>query len=323
MVATDFGLSTNADDNAAALQRALDAAKGGGTVYVPAGMYSFKGPVTVPTGVELLDSSAAPHHTAAGGSVLLVRYGKGDENGAPFISLAPKSGLRGVLVWYPENPVLDPEPYPWAVRSLGEDTWLADVCIANAWRGADFATHPSGGHRIAYLSGVAWQKMLVIGNSSRRGWVEETLFNPHYSQRLAFNLPHVDGKPPAECPAGGVNIPVQSWNMRRRLEAHVFTDCADERIRGTFVFAAKDGMAFRGKNRATVPLIRFRRRRNHLPPPGEGFRDGAFAGTCASRRGEKRYPRYSSRKAPASTSRLATGERPCSARASCGCRSRA
>ena len=143
VVATDFGLSTNADDNAAALQRALDAAKGGGTVYVPAGMYSFKGPVTVPAGVELRGSSAAPHHTAAGGSVLLVRYGKGDENGAPFISLAPKSGLRGVLVWYPENPVLDPEPYPWAVRSLGEDTWLADVCIANAWRGADFACSPT------------------------------------------------------------------------------------------------------------------------------------------------------------------------------------
>ena len=223
-------------------------------MYVPAGMYSFKGPVTVPTGVELRGSSAAPHHTAAGGSILLVRYGKGDENGAPLISLAPKSGLRGVLVWYPENPIYAPEPYPWAVRSLGEDTWLADVCIANAWRGADFATHPSGGHRIAYLSGVAWQKMLVVGNSSRRGWVEETLFNPHYSQRLAFNLPHVNGKPPAGCPSGGKNIPVQSWNMRRRLEAHVFTDCADERIRGTFVFAAKDGMAFRGKNRATVMM---------------------------------------------------------------------
>ena len=254
VVATDFGLSTNANDNAAALQRALDAAKGGGTVYVPSGMYSFKGPVTVPAGVELRGSSAAPHHTAAGGSVLLVRYGRGEEEGTPFISLASRAGLRGVLVWYPENPVLDPEPYPWAVRSLGEDTWLADVCIANAWRGADFASHPSGGHRVAYLSGVAWQKMLSVANSSRRGWVEETLFNPHYSQRLAFGLPNVMGKPPAECPSGGVNIPVQSWNMRRRLEAHAFRDCADERIRGTFVFAAKDGMSFRGRNSAKIVM---------------------------------------------------------------------
>jgi len=254
VTATDFGLSTNADNNAAALQRALDAAKGGGTVYVPSGMYSFKGPVTVPTGVELRGSSAAPHHTAAGGSVLLVRYGRGDEDGIPFISLATGAGLRGVLVWYPENPILDPEPYPWAVQSLGEDTWLVDVCIANAWRGVDFASHPSGGHRIAYLSGVAWQKMLSIANSSRRGWVEETLFNPHYSQRLAFGLPHVMGKPPAECPSGGVNIPVQSWNMRRRLEAHAFKDCADERIRGTFVFAAKDGMSFRGRNSAKIVM---------------------------------------------------------------------
>ena len=257
VIATDFGLSANMDDNATVLQKALNAAgDGGGTVYVPAGVYAFKNPVIVPTGVELRGCSAAPHHTVAGGSVLLVMFGKGNEDGQPFISLASGAGVRGLLVWYPENPVLDPVPYPWAVRSLGEDAWMVDMCLANAWRGADFASHPSGGHRISYLSGAAWRQMLAVGNSSRRGWVEETLVNPHYSWRLPGDLPRVEGKPPAKCPPSELKSQVNTkvWNVRRRLEAHSFTDCADERIRGTFVYGAKDGIAFRGRNNARIVI---------------------------------------------------------------------
>ena len=55
-VVTDFGASESKDDNAAAFQAALDLAganKGGGTVYVPAGLYKFRHDLVVPTGVEL------------------------------------------------------------------------------------------------------------------------------------------------------------------------------------------------------------------------------------------------------------------------------
>ena len=133
---------------------------------------------------------------------------------------------------------------------------MVDVCLANVWRGADFASHPSGGHRISYLSGAAWQQMLAVGNSSRRGWVEETLVNPHYSWRLPEDMPRVEGKPPAKCPPSELKSQVNTkvWNVRRRLEAHSFTDCADERIRGTFVYGAKEGIAFRGRNNVRVVI---------------------------------------------------------------------
>ena len=253
-LATDYGMSVTNPCNAAALQRALDAAgaAGGGTVYVPGGWYDFRAGVTVPTGVELRGNSATPHHTAAGGSVFMVRFGKGDEGGTPFVRLAAGAGLRGLCVWYPESPVYNPDPYPWAVRSLGENCWLADVNVANAWQGVDFMTHPSAGHRIAYLSGVAWKRMLFVGNSSGRGWVEDTLFNPHYSQRLPPKFPTVLGAQPADFPKPGPGYSVQSCRMRKQLEAHVFRDCADERIRGTFVYAAMDGLSFQGRNRAKV-----------------------------------------------------------------------
>ena len=253
--ASDFGLDAKAEDNAGAIRRALDrcAALGGGTVYVPAGYYAVKSGVTVPSGVELRGSSPAPHHTCSGGSVLLVRYGKGDEDGEPTVRLEPKSGLRGMTVWYPENPRENPQPYPWAVRSLGEDTYLMDVCIANAWRVADFATFPSGGHRISYLSGNGWKDGLKVGNSGRDGWVEETLFNPHYSHRLPGDLPFVAGVPPADWKNRPDLWTPSRW-MRKRFDAHAFENCAREHIRGTFVYAAREGMAFRGTTRARVVM---------------------------------------------------------------------
>jgi len=251
---TDFGASTNSPDNGPAFARALAAAQaaGGGTVYVPGGWYDFRSGVTVPTGVELRGNSAVPHHTAAGGSVLMVRFGKGDPDGKPFISLAPGAGCRGLAVWYPESPLNNPDPYPWTIRSLGPGCWLADVNVANAWRGVDFFTNPSEGHRIAYLSGVAWHTMLKVGNSHGTGWVEDTQVNPHYSRRLPKDFPKVEGKMPPECPGDGPNYAIHSWLMRKQLDAHVFENCSDERIRGTFVYAAKDGMTFRGRNRARV-----------------------------------------------------------------------
>lgn len=255
-VATDYGVAATNRDNAGALQKALDAARaaGGGTVYLPGGQYAFRRGVTVPTGVELRGNCATPHHTVSGGTMLLVCCGKGDEAGTPFVRLEPGAGLRGLSVWYPENPRYDPLPYPWTVRSLGPACWIADVNIANAWQAVDFASFPSDGHRIAYLSGNALRRGLFVGNCRTAGWVENTQLNPHYSSRLPRDLPRVDG----EIPAGfgkprPAYTPGSQW-MRRRLEAHVFRDCADERILSTFVYAARDGISFFGKNRASLVI---------------------------------------------------------------------
>ena len=255
-VATDYGVAGTNQDNAAALQRAFDVARaaGGGTVYLPGGRYAFRRGVTVPRGVELRGNCATPHHTVSGGTMLLVRFGKGEEAGTPFVQLEPGAGMRGLSVWYPENPRNDPLPYPWTIRSLGPGCWLADVNIANAWQAVDFMTHPSDGHRIAYLSGDAMRRGLFVGNCRTAGWVENTQLNPHYSQRLPEDLPHVDG----EIPAGfGKSRPGYSppahW-MRKQLEAHVFRDCADERILSTLVYAARDGISFCGRNRASLVI---------------------------------------------------------------------
>ena len=49
--------------------------------------------------------------------------------------------------------------------------------------------------------------------------------------------------------------PVAGWEagwLREHLEGFVFRDCVDETIVGTFLYAARDGIAFYGRNKANL-----------------------------------------------------------------------
>ncbi|MBP5321699.1 MAG: hypothetical protein J6334_11990 [Kiritimatiellae bacterium] len=247
----DFNASPSLDDNAAAFQAALDAAgreADGATVYVPAGYYHFRSNISVPSGVELRGCSDVPHHTISGGAVLMIHHGANEEEGAPFVSLQPGSGLRGLCFWYPEQPVAEAIPYPWTIRSMGKGCWMVDVNVGNAWQAADFATHPSDGHRISYFSGAMFRRGLFVGNCETRGWVEDVMFNPHYAIRVPNRFPRRTWRARPGNPQENNVIQQQ----RKQLEGIVFRDCRDEQIRGTFLYAAHDGIAFYGKTHAKM-----------------------------------------------------------------------
>jgi hypothetical protein len=238
VLATDYGASTDLEDNGPAFQKALDAAaeKGGATVYAPAGLYRFKTNITVPSNVELRGSFSVPHHTVSGGTVLMPTQGRGDENGTPFISLQPKSGLNGLCVWYPEQSTAEPTPYPWTVRSLGSDCWIVNTNIGNAWQAVDFLTNPSDNHYINYLSGGMMRRGLQVGNS-KNGTVIDVQFNPHYTHRLPSYLPH------QKLPDFFSFIDFQ----RANLDAIVVENALNETMIGNFLYAARDGLAFKGR----------------------------------------------------------------------------
>ena len=63
------------------------------------------GTLRVPSGVELRGCFDVPHHTVSAGSVLLTTHGAGNEKATPFLSLEPRSGLRGITVWHPEQKI--------------------------------------------------------------------------------------------------------------------------------------------------------------------------------------------------------------------------
>ena len=247
ILATDHGVSPEAADNTAPLQQALDAANGGGTVYVPAGLYRFSGSVRVPTGVELRGSFDVPHHTVSARTVLRPTGGAGQEDGQPFIELAEGSGARGLCVWYPEQNLAEPQPYPWAIRSLGPRCWLTDVNLGNAWQGVDFWTNPSDGHVIRYLSGCCLRRGLFVSKSDTTGWIENLQFNPHYALRLHPSLPH----PQYTGDIGGKLI----HDLRDRLDGIVIGRCRDEQLLGTFLYAADDGLAFKDDDGGATALV--------------------------------------------------------------------
>lgn len=239
VVVTAHGASPELEDNTEVFQKALAAAErmGGGTVYVPAGYYRFAGSLNVPSGVELRGCFDVPHHTQSGGSVLMPAGGRGDENGPPFIQLAERSGMRGLTIWYPDQDLLDIQPYPWSVRSMGPGCWLINVTISNAWQGVDFWTHPSDGHYISYLGGAYLKRGLFVSKCENEGWVVDVQMNPHYGLRLPADLP----RPQYD----GNTFDAIIDQQRGKLEAMVFGRCADEHIYRTFLYAAYDGIAFR------------------------------------------------------------------------------
>ncbi|MBM4035706.1 MAG: hypothetical protein FJ291_28535, partial [Planctomycetes bacterium] len=238
-VVTGFGAGAGEQDNTAAFAKALEAARkaGGGTVYVPAGNYRFAGEIVVPSGVELRGIFDVPHHTVSGGSVLMPTSGKGKADGTPFIRLEAKSGLRGLTIWYPDQDLRSIQPYPWAIQSLGPGCWLVDVTLGNAYQGADFWTHPSDGHVIRYLAGAVFKRGLFVSKCKGDGWVEDVQFNPHYCVRVHPSLasPYTEGK----------SIQGVIEYQRANLEGIVFGRCENEHVRGTFLYAAYDGIAFR------------------------------------------------------------------------------
>ncbi len=245
----DYGASADLADNGEAFQRALDAAgrnKGGGTVYVPAGYYRFAGDIRVPEGVELRGCLDVPHHTISDGSVLMPCHNAGREEGPAFVQLAAGAGLRGLSFWYPEQPLSAPVAYPWCVQSQGRGCWIVDTNIGNAWQGVDFASHPSDGHVIQYLSGAMFRRGLFVGNSGKRGWVEDVQFNPHYMGRRSKRLPFQAGAGWKDDLSNLIEY------QRQHLQGMIFRDCRDEQIRGTFLYAAHEGIAFYGNNRAQI-----------------------------------------------------------------------
>ena len=232
----DFGAERNTDkDSSAEIQAALDAAEkaGGGIVYLPGGKYWCNSPVHIPSGVEMRGVAEVPCHTMGGGSVILSVYGKGDENAPALVTMAEKSGIRGVLFYHPEQDPATPIEYPYAVQTQGKFCYVINTVFINMWQSLDMASYPSEGHYVSYISGAPFKVGVYCGNNDGEGWVENIQFNPHYWFRSNLpNAPHSRNWQPF-------------WfNQMKLLEALKFGYNKYEHLLGTFVFAAQHGIGF-------------------------------------------------------------------------------
>ena len=175
------------EDSTAAIQKALDAAaKEGGTVYLPGGVYRVEGALTVPKGVELRGSFDGPHYgngTWAG--TQLYAYGDRDkENGQPLITLSEKSGVRGFTVFYPEQGysdvgMVDEEKvhaFPPTVRA-DKKCWIQDMAMIGSYTAIDAMTNRCDDIVIYDVTGAAMKSTLELGHGVNGGVVQNLHFN--------------------------------------------------------------------------------------------------------------------------------------------------
>lgn len=125
-------------DNRAAIQKALDVvgALGGGTVYVPPGVYTLNGSIGVPANVTLRGEWSVATSTP-GQTILAARVPSGLV-GPPFISLAASAAVTNLSVWYPNQSFTSPLRYQPTIRSLHQSVSVSNVTLFNSDQGIFF-----------------------------------------------------------------------------------------------------------------------------------------------------------------------------------------
>lgn len=174
----NMDLSTAADCTSA-IQKALDkaSAEGGGIVYLPNGHYRMNGHLTIPTGVELKGSSDIATVPKRAGAILEVYENEGNENGTPFISMQPSSGVRGITIDYPnQNDPTSPKPYPYSIRG-NANVYIVNVGLRTAYRGVDLFTNKCDNHYVDYLAGHAYMNVIRVGGNSKDGIISNIQCN--------------------------------------------------------------------------------------------------------------------------------------------------
>ncbi len=172
---------TGAKDMTEALNKSLAyvAQQGGGVLFLPSGFYRIDGTVTIPTGVELKGSCDFARIPFMTGSILQIYGGKGDPDAASAIVMKEGSGLRAVVIDYPEQTVDDLTlvKFPYAIQGQGKDIWLFNVAFHNAWNGIDLMTYRCDNHYVSGACGVCINNFLKVGGGAENGVIRNYQLN--------------------------------------------------------------------------------------------------------------------------------------------------
>ena len=231
---TDFGAKKDGTtDDTEAFRKAIEAANGagGGIVWIPGGYYNVKSSLTVPTGVELRGVSECIHVSSGEGSVIYITDGKGDGDGAAFLTLKEGSGVRGLTFWYPEQAWNDVKAYPFAIRVTGKNCSVRNICLGNCYNGIDLSGTDCGGHYVENVTGTVLHKGIVLDGSKSKGSVIGTHFNLtfYYNVGTKAKLSDASGKFGYD-----MAVPVMQY-LNANMTAYEFGETKDELLLFVFI----------------------------------------------------------------------------------------
>ena len=180
---------TGVSDSTNAIQNALNQCQqnGGGTVFLPAGTYRITKNITVPAFVCLRGDWQDPDEGNEYGTILVadVMSKKTTEEG--LIKLGGSGGVYGLTIYYPEQSLEDPKPYPatFFVASDRSENFMAstvkNVTVINGYEG--IRTHATMNHEqltVENFKGTFLSIGLHLTNSSDVGTCTNISVRPTY-----------------------------------------------------------------------------------------------------------------------------------------------
>jgi hypothetical protein len=173
-VATDkqFGAVPNNGhvDNRAAIQAALNVVRfeGGGTVFLPGGVYTVRGPLFVPANVTLRGDWSST--TSANGQTILAADVPVGSIGKPFVSLiGTNAGISHVSVWYPNQSFEHPRRYPPTIRAFAASVSVSDVTLFDSDEGVFYREGSTSD--ISTLKATCFTTCIVDGNDAEYSFI--------------------------------------------------------------------------------------------------------------------------------------------------------
>jgi len=267
-IATQSGVTPDDNiDDTQSLQALLDraASEGGGVVYLPPGKYRINGHLTIPTGVELHGATDVGSVPTGPGSVLEAYGGKSDADAPPLLTLQEFSGLRGIVIDYPDqmyrelvqagggdstNGILEPYVYPYAVRVAGRGVWIVNVGFRATYSGIDLFTHKCDDVYIEYPSGHLFTNGIRIGGGTDSAVICNAQFN---TIGYACGDESKFGGWSNGRPSGWGNQHAYKQNYRD-LRFFVLEDCTNTFLFNNFYFGCHVGITFGSENGAPSGL---------------------------------------------------------------------
>ena len=185
-------------NSTAGIQKALDdvSRAGGGTVWLPAGIYVISDTIDIPAYVTLRGDWQDPDLGTEYGTIISVwneskeDYAAGKDVDTGIFMLGGSGGVVGLTVYYPLQSLKNVQPYPFTFYTdgVGNDYMLStvkNVTVINGYRGIGACCKPQGAHEQLTVENFKGTFLLCgaeVYNQADVGTWQNVTISPKYWQ---------------------------------------------------------------------------------------------------------------------------------------------